>query len=360
ITLKFRLVSTLSTLGGVVVVGLSAFYFIWRLTTEEESVNLTIENILFRVLGVVGIVIFLQITPNALMARSFTASFLSLRDFIKRLSDRDLSSSFDNIHSRDEFGETAKQLNELRSNFKEVVSELISNTVSSEKSGQNIGDVSKTNAELSSKITASSVQIASALEEISANLDSSLQNASKSVEINKSSEQSMMEVQKLSSITIENINEIVEKVTVIESIAAQTNLLAINAYIEAANAGDQGKGFSVVAQEIRSLADHSAIAAKLIAAATQRCMVNSEESKEKIDESVLVAKQTSEIASEIAVTSKEQLSSVEHINAAIQEFNQSTQTLANSSEQLADTSGGFRQSSEKINDLVKAFQLGSK
>jgi len=169
----------------------------------------------------------------------------------------------------------------------------------------------------------------------------------------------MLSVQQLSEVTLKSIREIAEKVLLIEGIAAQTNLLAINAYIEAANAGDHGKGFSVVAKEIRNLADQSATAARLIPEASKQCMINSEESKDKIDESVLIAKQTAALASEIEMASKEQLTSIEHINSAIQEFNRSTQTLASSSEQLANTSDGFGESSRKMYDLIKGFQLKS-
>lgn len=270
-----------------------------------------------------------------------------------------MSVTMSSVSSRDELGQTAQQLNDLRVNLREIVSELSVSSAYSQKSGKDINDVSRTNSGLSSKIASSSEEIAATLEEISANLHSSVNNASKSASINKSSENTMMDVQQLSNTTLGSIREIAEKVALIESIAAQTNLLAINAYIEAAGAGEHGKGFSVVAKEIRNLADQSASAAKLITDAAKRCIVNSEEAKSKIDESVLIAKQTATLALEIEHASKEQLTSVEHINAAIQAFNRSTQTLASSSERLASTSEGFGESSEKIHALIRAFQLNA-
>jgi len=261
------------------------------------------------------------------------------------------------ITSRDEFGHTANQLNELGKNLEEVVKQLTDNSSYLHHSGAKIKDVSQTNSDLATKLAANAEEVAASLEEISSNLNLSSTNAAESASINESSKKSMLKAQELSEVTLTSIKEIAEKVAVIEEISTQTELIAINAYIEAANAGEQGKGFSVLANEVKKLSDKTKIAAQSIIEVSLECIKHSEESKVKIDESVIVAAKTTELASQIALSSKEQLASVELINTAVQEFNSSTQFLASSSHELASTSDDFGSSSSKMNNSVHAFKL---
>lgn len=353
---KAKILAVFSSIGGLFVLIVSAYFLIDQLVVEPDT-GLTVASTFYRLLFIALILIFFQIAPNILTANGFSKSFLAISKFIEKLKNKDLTGSISTITSRDELGRTAVQLNELKDNLVVIIDELGLNASYSRQSGDNLSGVSKTNLELASRLATGSEEVAATLEEVSSNLHSSVDIASKSASINKTSEQSMLNAQKLSNLTVQSIKKIAEKVELIDSIAAQTNLLAINAFIEASNAGEHGKGFSVVAQEIRSLADNSAQAAKSISSTTEQCIANSGESQEIIDESVLIAQQTSELAVEIEVASKEQLTSIENINSAIQGLSSSAQVLAASSEKLTTTSDGFRESSKKVDQLIKGFKF---
>lgn len=119
-------------------------------------------------------------------------------------------------------------------------------------------------------------------------------------------------VQTMSSIN-ESSKKIVDIISVIDGIAFQTNILALNAAVEAARAGEQGRGFSVVATEVRTLAQRSATAAKeikeLINDSVAKVEVGTrlvDEAGETMDEVVTAVKRVTDIMNEISAASQEQ------------------------------------------------------
>jgi len=172
-----------------------------------------------------------------------------------------------------------------------------------------------------------------------------------------STHDSVEEGQKLIVGTQSNVKDISEKVTVIQELADQTNLLAINAFIEAANAGEQGKGFAVVAREIRALADRSNTSAEDISDLAVQCVDFSEASVEKSNEMMSYISKTSDMARLVSNSSKEQYISIEQINSSIQDFNRSSQTLATSSEELAATSSVLVGTANDLDEILKGFDV---
>jgi methyl-accepting chemotaxis protein len=135
--------------------------------------------------------------------------------------------------------------------------------------------------------------------------------------------------------TMGSINEssrkIVDIISVIDSIAFQTNILALNAAVEAARAGEQGRGFAVVASEVRSLAQRSAAAAHeikaLITDSFEKVDAGSKlvaQAGTTMDEIVASVKRVTDIVGEITLASEAQISGIEQINHAIIEIDEAT------------------------------------
>ncbi|MGE0051863.1 MAG: methyl-accepting chemotaxis protein, partial [Arcobacter sp.] len=138
-------------------------------------------------------------------------------------------------------------------------------------------------------------------------------------------------------------NLINEAITVIDQIAFQTNILSLNAAVEAATAGEAGKGFAVVAAEVRNLASRSAEAAKEIKAIVENATSKADQGKQIAGHMIDGYKQLNEniqhtinLISDIQNASKEQLLGIEQINDAVTQLDQQTQQNAMVASQTHD------------------------
>jgi methyl-accepting chemotaxis protein len=143
------------------------------------------------------------------------------------------------------------------------------------------------------------------------------------------------------------VNLVTQAISVIDNIAFQTNILSLNAAVEAATAGEAGKGFAVVAQEVRNLANRSAEAAKEIKDIVEGATLKANEGKDIASRMIEGYKglnnsieQTINLISDVEMSSKEQLLGIEQINDAVNQLDQQTQQNAMIASQTNDIAVG--------------------
>jgi len=247
-------------------------------------------------------------------------------------------------------GTTAQGLNNLADIINDMLIENKSNGLTLDKSSNILlTNVDKLNNN-SNEAAASLEETAAALEQITSNISSNTDNIVKMSGFATSLTQSANDGQSLASQTttameeIDNeVNAISEAITVIDQIAFQTNILSLNAAVEAATAGEAGKGFAVVAQEVRNLASRSADAANEIKALVSNATTKANNGKDIADKMIEgyaglndnISK-TIELISDVESASKEQLHGIEQINDAVNSLDQQTQQNAMIASQTKD------------------------
>ncbi len=233
-------------------------------------------------------------------------------------------------------------------------------------------EITDTNGEVSRRTeqqAASLEETAAAIEEMTATVR---QTAGNTVEANKLADEARTKAeaggqivgQAIAAMTdINNSSkQIINIIGVIDEISFQTNLLALNAAVEAARAGEQGRGFAVVADEVRKLAAHSASAAKeikqLIDHSDRQVTRGTElvnKSGESLTSIVSSIKRVSTIISEIATASQEQADGIEQVNASIRNIDEGTQQNASMVEKSTNSISTMSDEAEKLSEIMKFF-----
>lgn len=274
--------------------------------------------------------------------------------------------------SRDEVGRLLLSLSQMDAKLVEVVAEV---RAGAESVGTAARQIAQGNDELSQRTQeqASSLEeTASSMEEMTAtvrqNADSSSHADQLARAAREQAEHGGMVVQR----TVEAMGkisassrEIADIVNLMDEIAFQTNLLSLNAAVEAARAGDLGRGFAVVASEVRTLAQRSAAAAKkiktLIGDSAEHVSLGSglvNESGEALAVIVESVKKVSDIVAEIAAASTEQSAGIEQVNTAVSQMDEVTQQNAALVEEAAAASRAMEEQATNLRRQVGYFRLG--
>ncbi|TWC71397.1 methyl-accepting chemotaxis protein [Herbaspirillum sp. SJZ099] len=158
------------------------------------------------------------------------------------------------------------------------------------------------------------------------------------------------------SSTVAAMRDVAASVRYIDDIAYRTNLLALNAGIEAGRAGVEGKGFAVIAAEVRKLAEHSQGAAQDVSALTGNSLQTAEQAGELLNQLVPSIRHTAELVARISSTSQQQARDLAQINIAVEQFSGSLQYNADTSNRLSASAQQMREQAYGLLELVQFFR----
>lgn len=303
---------------------------------------------------------------------SFTISkpLRDARDATKRLAAGDLTAQL-HVDRADEIGELMQAINGVSQGLSDIVGNVRngSNQITAASS-----EIATGNADLSSRTSSQAAALeetASSMEELTAAVRQNSENAqhanqlvlSASAHAVRGGEVISQVVSTMGAIK-QSSQQVTQFVNEIEDIAFQTNILALNAAVEAARAGAQGRSFTVVAGDVRNLAQRCDVAAKQIKTLTSASATQvdagtalTEQASRATEEIAAAVKRVVGIMSEISAASQEQGKGIEQVNVAIGQMDEMTQQNAALVEQAAAAAESLHAQAEELSRAVAAFKL---
>jgi methyl-accepting chemotaxis protein len=304
------------------------------------------------------------------IARGFSVPLGHAVLVLEKVADGDMTIR-STVQTKDEVGRMATALNRAIEKLDNTLQEVADSATNASSASQQLAAAAESIASGAQEQAASLEETSASLEEITATVRQSADNAQQASQLASGSKDSAQQGQEVVSNAITAMAEInvasakiSDIISTIDEIAFQTNLLAVNAAVEAARAGDEGRGFAVVASEVRSLAQRSAVAAKEIKVLIQDSLRKVEagsllvnKSGETLQGIVGSVKRVTDIVGEIAAASGEQSTGIEQVNAAMTQMDQVTQSNSAQTEELSATAQALSEQSARLLELVSTFTL---
>ena len=261
------------------------------------------------------------------------------------------------INSKDELGLLAESFNKMNETLVKSVNDITIGAENIVNGSAQISSASQMIAEGSSVQAESADKVSSTIDQILDNIHTNSKNALTSKDISVHALNSMQKMTNASENSLKAIKSISQKIGIINDIAFQTNLLALNAAVEAARAGENGRGFSVVAAEVRKLAERSKIAADEIVSEARAALFATENVQSLAQELSPEVTKTTELIQMISSASREESTEVEQINKSVTQMNHVIQQNAAASEELATSAEELANQAEHLRELIGFFKI---
>ncbi|CEP37300.1 MULTISPECIES: methyl-accepting chemotaxis protein [unclassified Halomonas] len=324
---------------------------------------------------IVALIIFIAATLIALLGPLMMSR--AIRQISRRIKeitegDGDLTARIES-QRRDEIGELAQQFNGFIKRIDDTLQSVSNSTVSLQHASTEIAKGSQELSARTEQAAANLQQTSASMEEIAAVVNNASDSAQQADQLALSTKElaqqglhSMHSVEQTMDTINDSSAEISNIVSLIDSIAFQTNILALNASVEAARAGEHGRGFAVVAQEVRILASRSSDASKSIATLINTSLSRTKSGVDQVkqtgntmQEMVKSIERVADVIAEISAGAKEQSVGIGQVNDAVNELDSMTQHNASMVEETSAAAAELSDQANRLSTLVGAFKLSN-
>lgn len=277
-------------------------------------------------------------------------------NYTKLVSEGNLNAQID-VRSDDEMGQLGKHMNNMANKLKTIVKKIKQSTIDLKIGGNELLESSDQLVEGANFQTNASYRVTESISEIQSNLKQSAENAESAEKISENVANKMLKSKDDSIYAAKLMKDVANKIKIIEEIAFQTNILALNAAVEAARAGEQGKGFSVVAAEVRKLAERSKNAAIEITELSSKSVAAIEKTGRGMEELVPDVQRTVDLVKGIYLQTKEQSEEVNSLNQIAHGLNKMAGQNKTSSESINSQSRQLLKMAEELNNEMQYFNV---
>jgi methyl-accepting chemotaxis protein len=291
-------------------------------------------------------------------ARQITRPFLEVVRVTRAFAEGDLTLSIERGNN-DETGQVLKAMQQMGEKLRSVIGQVHEGAITLSSASSQLSSSASELSQSTSEQAASAEETTSSLEEINASISQNAENSRSMEQMALKAARDAEESGRTVGASVDAMKSISEKILIIEEIAFQTNILALNAAIESARAGEHGRGFSVVASEVRKLAERSQVAAKEIRSLAASTVQVAEKSANVINELVPSIRRAADLVHEVAAASNEQAIGVAQMNKAMGRVDELTQRNATAAEEVASTSEELSSQAESLQSLIAFFRIGA-
>jgi methyl-accepting chemotaxis protein len=330
----------------------------WALLSEIDraEVMAPVWQLIRNILLLTGLFVVAVVTIAVLFSRSLSKPLIEAVGVAKLVADGDLRA---NVVSdrQDEIGQLLTAMHNLVEQLRQIVGEVLVGADNLSSASSQVSSTAQSLSQGATEQAASVEETTASIEQLNASVQQNTENARVTNGIAKSSAEEARTGGDAVQRTVTAMKDIASKIGMIEEIAYKTNLLALNAAIEAARAGEHGKGFTVVAAEVRKLAENSGATAREINQLATNSVAIAEDAGQVLQHMVPNIVKTAELIEEITSASGEQASGIGQINEAMGQLDKATQQNASSSEQLAATAEELSGQAAQLQETMAFFKV---